>query len=153
MTKQAVNRKISLLTINLNTEEIKYYNWSIALYSLETWTKKIGAELFGEIRNVVLEVNWEDKIIRESNQWRSPCTYRWEEDASKQYTTKKSQLGFHFLRRNCVLRDVIEGRVTEMKEVGKIIRMQLLNDLRIRMYWELKIEKAGNHSLPHEYKT
>ena len=30
-------------------------------------TKKIGAEVFGHIRNVVLEENEEDKIVRESN--------------------------------------------------------------------------------------
>jgi hypothetical protein len=30
-------------------------------------TKKIGAEVFGELWNVVLEENGEDKIVRESN--------------------------------------------------------------------------------------
>ena len=30
-------------------------------------TKKIEAEIFGELRNVVLEENGEDKIVRESN--------------------------------------------------------------------------------------
>jgi hypothetical protein len=31
-------------------------------------TKKIGAEVFGELWNVMLEVNREDKMVRESNQ-------------------------------------------------------------------------------------
>ena len=30
--------------------------------------KKTGAEVFGELRNVVLEENGEDKMVRESNQ-------------------------------------------------------------------------------------
>ena len=30
-------------------------------------TKKIEAEIFGELRNVVLEENGEDKMARESN--------------------------------------------------------------------------------------
>ena len=30
-------------------------------------TKKIGARVFGELRNVVVEVNGEDQIVRESN--------------------------------------------------------------------------------------
>ena len=30
-------------------------------------TKKIGAEVFGELWNVVLEENGEDKMVRESN--------------------------------------------------------------------------------------
>ena len=31
-------------------------------------TKKIGTEVFGELRNLVLEENGEDKMVRESNQ-------------------------------------------------------------------------------------
>ena len=30
-------------------------------------TKKIGTEVFGELRNVVLEENGKDKMVRESN--------------------------------------------------------------------------------------
>ena len=30
-------------------------------------TKKIGAEVYGELLNVVLEKNGEDKMVRESN--------------------------------------------------------------------------------------
>ena len=30
-------------------------------------TKKIGTEVFGELRNVVLVENGEDKMVRESN--------------------------------------------------------------------------------------
>jgi hypothetical protein len=30
-------------------------------------TKKIGVEVLGELRNVVLEENGEDKMVRESN--------------------------------------------------------------------------------------
>ena len=30
--------------------------------------KKIGAEVFGDLRNVVLEQNGQDKMVRESNQ-------------------------------------------------------------------------------------
>ena len=44
------------------------YVWSIALYGLETWIlKKIGTEIFGELRNVVLDENGEDKMARENN--------------------------------------------------------------------------------------
>jgi hypothetical protein len=30
-------------------------------------TKRIGTEVFGELRNVVLKENGEDKMVRESN--------------------------------------------------------------------------------------
>ena len=44
------------------------------------------------------------------------------------------------LRRNCLLHDVIEGQMMEVKGVGGG-RTQLLDDLRNRRrYWELKEE-------------
>jgi hypothetical protein len=46
----------------------------------------------------------------------------------------------HILRRNCVLHDVLEEQMTEVKEVGRR-RTQLLDYLRNRRrYWELKEE-------------
>ena len=45
----------------------------------------------------------------------------------------------HILRRNCLLLDVIEGQMTEVKGVGRR-RTQLLDDLRNRRYWEVKEE-------------
>ena len=46
----------------------------------------------------------------------------------------------HILRRNCLLHDVSEGQMTEVKGVGRR-RTQLLDDLRNRRrYWELKEE-------------
>ena len=46
----------------------------------------------------------------------------------------------HILRRNCLLHDAIEGRITEVRGVG-IRRTQLLDDLRDRRrYWEVKEE-------------
>ena len=46
----------------------------------------------------------------------------------------------HILRRNCLLRDAIEGQMTEIKGVGRR-RTLLLDGLRNRRgYWELKEE-------------
>ena len=72
VAKEAFNRKISLLTSNLNIELRKKlvwcYVWSIDLYvTRDLDTKKIGAEVFGEHQNVVLKDNGEDKIVSESN--------------------------------------------------------------------------------------
>ena len=45
------------------------------------------------------------------------------------------------LRRNCLLRDVIEGQMMEVKGVGRRRRTELLDDLKNRRrYWELKEE-------------
>ena len=46
ITKEAFNRKMSLLTNKLNIE-FKEIVYSIVLYG--SWTKKIGAEVFGEL--------------------------------------------------------------------------------------------------------
>ena len=47
---------------------VRFYVWSIALYDSETWKlRKLEAEVFGELRNVVLEKNGEDKMVRVSN--------------------------------------------------------------------------------------
>ena len=48
-------------------------------------SNKIGAEVFGELQNVVWEVNGKDKKVRESNQQRSSWNYKIEEDTPKQY--------------------------------------------------------------------
>ena len=46
----------------------------------------------------------------------------------------------HFLRKNCLIHDAIEGQMTEVKGVGRR-RTQLLDELRKRRrYWELKEE-------------
>ena len=68
MAKEAFNRKMSLLTstlnIQLNKKLVRCYVWSIALYgSRDLDTKKIGMEVFGELRNLVLKENGKDKMI------------------------------------------------------------------------------------------
>ena len=57
---------------------------------------------------------------------------------------RKVNLIGHILRRNCLLHDAIEGRMTELKGVGST---QLLDDLRNRRYWELKEEAEVRNRL------
>ena len=72
MAQEAFNRKIPLLTSKLN---IEFWNKLIkgcvccnALYGSGTWTvRNLERKFFGELRNVVLEENVEDKMARESN--------------------------------------------------------------------------------------
>ena len=71
IAKEAFNRKISLWTSKLNIELRKKlilcYVWNITLFGRDLDTKKIGEEVFGELWNVVLEQNGEDKMARASN--------------------------------------------------------------------------------------
>ena len=71
IAKEAFNRKMSLLTskLNIGQEEIGQV---LCLEHCFIWlrdldAKKIGTEVFGELRNGVLEENGEDKMVRESN--------------------------------------------------------------------------------------
>ena len=58
---------------------------------------------------------------------------------------KKATWIGHTLRSNCLLHNVIQGQMTEVKGVGRR-RTRLLDDLRKRRrYWELK-EKAEDRS-------
>ena len=71
ISKEAFNRKILLLTSKLIIEPSKKfvscYFWSIGLYGSDT--KKIGAVIFRELQNVVLEememIKWSAKVTNE----------------------------------------------------------------------------------------
>ena len=71
MDKEAFNRKISLLTSKLNNELtlklIRFCLEHCIIWLRNLNTKKTGAEVFGELRNVVLEENGKDKRVRENN--------------------------------------------------------------------------------------
>ena len=54
---------------------------------------------------------------------------------------KANWIGRILRRKNCLLHDAIEGQMTEVKEVRRKRRKQLLDDLgNRRRYWELKEE-------------
>ena len=55
------------VNIELKKKLVRRYVWSIVLNGWDLDTKQIRAEVFGELWNVVLEENWEDKMVRESN--------------------------------------------------------------------------------------
>ena len=81
--------------------------------------KKIGAEVFGELRNVLLEKNWEIK-------WSEKVTNKQVLDRIGEKRTllnnilrRKANWIGPILRRNCLLHDVIEGQMTEVKGVGR----------------------------------
>ena len=54
----------SKLNIEIKTKLVRCYVWSIDLYGSQTWTL-IGAEVFLELWNVVLEENGEDEWSEE----------------------------------------------------------------------------------------
>ena len=113
-------------------------------------TMKTGVEIFGKLRNVVMEENGDDKMVREINRW-SSCR----EDTSENILRKKGNCIDQILRRDYLLHYATEGVMTEMKGVGRR-RTKLLDDLRNRRIYlvlkeEAKDRKDWNDSLSIEY--
>ena len=132
-SKEAFNRKISLLTRKLNIELkkklVRCYVLSIALCGSETWiVRKL------ERRYLESFEMWcwrrEEKIKWSEKETNEQVLERIEEKwtlLNNILRRKPNWIG-HILRRNCHLRDAIEGQVTEVKGVGKR-RTQLLDYL------------------------
>ena len=77
------------------------------------------------------KIKWSEQVIYEESIG---------EDASRNILRRKANWAGHILRRNCLLHDVSEGQMTEVRGVGRR-RTQLHDVLGIRRkYWELKEE-------------
>ena len=158
MTKEAFNRKISLLTSKLNTELrmelVRCYG--IASYGSETWTLRKLEWKFLESFEIRCWRKME-KIICSEKVAYEEVIKRIEEKRTLLYNIlhRNTNLFGHTLIINCLLCDAIEGKMTELIGVGRT--MQFLDDLKNRRrYWQLKeklkIEKGGNDTLSHEHQ-
>ena len=152
MAKAAFNKKKSLFTsklnLNLMKKLLKCYVLSMALYGAETWTLRATDQKRFEsfemwcwrrmekiswtdhVRNeeVLLRVNEQRQILHEIRKRKANCTG-------------------HILRRNCLLQQVIEGKIKREIEVTRRRgrrRKKLLDDLKDRRgYCQLKEEALG----------
>jgi hypothetical protein len=114
--------------------------WCWNLYTSET-----GSEIPGKFSNVVLEKNGEDQLDRSCEKWRSITQSQGGEEYPT-YNKKKRKANWigHILRRNCLLKHVIEGQLEgriEMTGRRGRRRKQLLDDLKEnRRYCKFKEE-------------
>ena len=84
--------------------------------------------------SVMITLKWSEKVTNEQ------VLERIGEILNNILCRKANWIG-HIFRRNCLLHDVIEGQMTELKGVRTRRRTKLLDDLRNRRrYWELKEE-------------
>ena len=149
MSKAAFNKKKNLFTskldLNLRKKLVKCYVWSMALYGAETWalraTDQKRLENFemwcwrrmekvsstDHVRNeeVLLTVNEQRNILHEIRKRKANC------------------IG-HILRINCLLQQVIEGKIKGQIEVTRRRgrrRKKLLDNLKDRRgYCQMKEE-------------
>jgi replicative superfamily II helicase len=114
------------------------------LYGAETWTlRKIDQEYLESFETWcwrrMEKISWTDRVRNEE------VLHRVKEERNILHTIKRkaSWIG-HILRRNCLLKHVIEGKLggrTEMTGRRGRRRKQLLDDLKEkRRYWKLKEE-------------
>jgi len=149
MAKAAFNKKKNLFTskldVNLRKKLIKSYVWSIALYGAETWTLRATDPKHLESFEMwcwrrMEKISWTDHVRNEEVLLRVNKQRIILHEISKR---KANWIG-HILRRNCLLKQVIEGKIKGQIEVTRRRerrRRKLLDDLKdSRGYCELKEE-------------
>ena len=146
MEKAAFNRKKNLFTgkldLNLKKRLVRCYVWSIALYGVETWTlratdhKHLGSFEMWCWRRME-KISWTDHVKMKK------C-YLESMNILHEIIKRKANWIGHILRRNCLLKQVIEGKIKVQIEVTRRQgrrHKKLLDDLKDRRgYCELKEE-------------
>jgi DNA repair exonuclease SbcCD nuclease subunit len=123
---------------------VKCYVWSLALYDAETWTPWKADQKHLESFEMWcwrrMEISWTDHVRNEE------VFLRVSEQRNILHEIKKrkaNRIG-HTLRRNCLLKDVIEGKIKGQIEVTRRRgrrRKKLLDDFKDRRgYFHLKRE-------------
>ncbi|KAJ4449015.1 hypothetical protein ANN_00409 [Periplaneta americana] len=135
MAKEAFNRKRSIfcgpLEKELRKRLVKCFVWSMALYGVETWTLRRSEEKRIEafemwIWRIMERVKWTDRIRNEV------VLERVGEGRMKLKHIRKRKMNWlsHWLRRNCLLKDVLEGMVNG-RRVRDRRRYQMIDDIKI----------------------
>jgi hypothetical protein len=131
--------------LKLRKKLVKCYIWSVALCGAETWTLRKVDQKYLESFDMwcwrrLEKIIWTDRVRDEE------VLQRIKEERNIVHTIKRRKANWigHILRRNCLLKHVIEGKIEGRIEVtGRrgIRRKQLLDDPKeTRGYWKLKQE-------------
>jgi hypothetical protein len=147
MTKAGFNKKKFLFTckldLNFRKKLVSCYIWSIALYGAGTWTLRKVNQKYLENFEVwcwrrMETIIWIDCARNEE------VLQRVKEERNILQTIKRRNAKWigHILRRNCLLKHVIEGKIEgriEVTERGGRRSEQLLDDLQEkRAYWKFQ---------------
>ena len=150
MVKAAFNKKkktlfTSKLKLNLRKKLIKCYIWSMALYGADTWTLREADLKYLESFEMwcwrrMEKISWTDNVRNEE------LLLRVNEHRNILHEIRKRKANWigHILRRNCLLKQVTEGKIKGEMEVTRSQgrrRKKLLDDLKDRRgYSHLKEE-------------
>jgi hypothetical protein len=133
------------LDLELRKKLVKYYIWSIALYGSETWTLRAVDQKHLESFEMwcwrrMEKISWTDRVRNEDVLLR----VKEQRNILHEISKRKTNWIGHILRRNCLLQQVMEGKIRGGIEVtgrrGRR-RRKLLDDLEERRgYSHLKEE-------------
>ena len=130
---------------NLWKKLVKFYIWSMALYGAETWTLREADQKYLESFEMwcwrrMKNISWTDHVRNED------VLLRVNEQRNILHEIRKRKADWvgHILRRNCLLKQVIEGKIKGEMEVTRRRgrrRKKLLDELKNRRgYSHLKEE-------------
>jgi hypothetical protein len=116
MAKVAFNKKKTLfaskLDLNVRNKLVKCYIWSIAFYGAETWTLRKVDQKYLESFEMwcwrrMEKIIWTDRVRNEE------VLHRLKEERNIVHAIKRRKANWigHILRRNCLLKHVIEGKL------------------------------------------
>ena len=135
---------------------IKCYIWSMALYGAETWTLRAAGQKYLESFEMwcwwrMEKISWTDHVRNEE------VLLRVNEQRNILHEIRKRKANWigHILRRNCFLKQVIEGKIKREMEVARRRgrrRKKLLDDLKdSRGYSHLKEEALHRTIWRHRF--
>jgi len=140
LAKAALSKKKTLFTnkldLNLRKKLIKCYIWSMALYDAETWRLRAADQKNLESFEMwcwrrMEKISWTDHVRNEEVLFRVNVQRNILHEIRKR---KANSIG-HILRRNCLLKEVIEEKIKREIEVARRRgrrRKKLLDDLKDR---------------------
>jgi len=160
MVKAAFSKKKILFTskldLNFRKKLIKCYIWIMALYGAETWTLRTADQKYLESSEMwcwrrMENISWTDHVRNEE------VLLRVNEQRNILHEIRKRKANWigHILRRNCLLKQVIEGKIKGDMEVARRRgrrRKKLLDDLKDRRgYSQLKEEALDRTMWRHRF--
>jgi hypothetical protein len=153
--KTAFNKKRALFTskteLELGKKLLKCYVWSISLYGAETWTLRAVDQKHLESSEVwcwrrMEKISWTDHVRNEE----VLRTVKEQSNILHEISKRKANWIGHILRINCLLQQVIKGKIKEGIEVtgrrGRR-RTKLLDDLKERRGYSHLKEEALDRSM------
>jgi hypothetical protein len=155
MAKAAFNKKRALFTSTLDFEwrkkQVKCYVWSVALYGAETWTlRAVDQKHLGSFEmwcwRRMEKISWIDRVRNEEVLLR----VKEQRNILHEICKRKANWIGHILRRNCLLEQVIEGKIKggiEMTGRRGGRRRKLLDDLKERRGYSYLKEEALDRTM------